>query len=152
MRPDLGKSLRLLDPYPRDARIVGQPLPPELFTQPALCSSAPVRSPICHHGPMGNVTSRWVLVVAFLSGPSRSRCRSGWVTSPRIVISPLISLNGQRLGRVGGICPARCPVCSGGLTSPLQAHGSGTGWRQVARSTAARAISNCSGLAASRSS
>lgn len=63
----------------------GQPLPRRLYTCPALCSSAPVRSPISHghcfglHPPVGyscRVSER----------PSRSRFRSGWVKSPRIVI------------------------------------------------------------------
>lgn len=38
--------------------------------------------------------------VAFLRWPSRSRFSAGWVTSPRIVIPPLISLSGQKLGRM----------------------------------------------------
>ena len=96
--------------------IGGQPLPPELLTQPALSSFALVRSPV-FKPPVGSV-------VAFLCWPRRSRVSTGW-GSPRIIISPLISLNGQRLGRVGGICPDHGPVCSSGLTPPHLARGAG---------------------------
>lgn len=64
--------------------------------------------------------------VAFLRWPSRSRFSAGWVTSPRIVIPPLISLSGQKLGRM--VEYARLMVRSAsvdGAPAPRPRHGGG---------------------------
>lgn len=102
----------------------------------SFCVSRPCQSPICYPALSHQVHQPVGIIVAFLCGPRRSRCRTGWVTSPRIIIAalwhmgaashPLISLDGQKLGRLG-ICPARFPVCSCGWKPPHRARGTGAG-------------------------
>lgn len=118
------KSLLFLNPYPRDACCRWPAASPWglLPARPASRThSASLGLPV-----PGQINCRWVSC-RVSERPSRGRLRSGRVMSPDRH-SPLMSLNGQRLGRLKGYARLLAQSAPVGCHSPRLALDAGARW------------------------